>query len=93
MSDLEALNRLAKQLELDLLAMYGSPLLTGENLRRALGFPSIYALRKALTARTVPVPVFTIEHRKGRYALVKDIAHWLATQQSQNRELEEVIND
>jgi hypothetical protein len=26
----------------------------------------------------VPVPVFPVRHRRGKYALVKDIALWLA---------------
>ncbi len=69
---------LAKTLEKDLLAMYGSPLLSGENLQKAMGYRTIDALRQAIARKTIPVNVFSMENRRGKYALVKDIANWLA---------------
>lgn len=69
---------LADLLERDLLARYGSPLLGGTDLREALGYPSVEALRQAISRGTVPVPVFDIAHRRGKFALVKDVAAWLA---------------
>jgi hypothetical protein len=30
----------------------------------------------------VPVPVFSIKNRRGKYALVKDVASWLAQQRN-----------
>ena len=70
---------LAETLEKDLIVQYG-PLLSGEKLSRALGYPSMMAFRKALSRDLVPVPVFTLKNRKGKYALVKDVAIWLATE-------------
>ncbi len=69
---------LADLLERDLLTRYGSPLIGGEELRTALGYPSTEALRQALARGTVPVPVFAVPHRRGKFALVKDVAGWLA---------------
>ncbi|NKZ37357.1 hypothetical protein HF690_00125 [Oleiagrimonas citrea] len=75
---LEIPSTLAELLERDLLTRYGSPLLGGDDLRSALGYPSIEALRQAIARGTVPVPVFSVAHRRGKFALVKDVAIWLA---------------
>jgi hypothetical protein len=69
---------LADLLERDLLTRYGGPLLGGDDLRSALGYPSVEALRQAISRGTVPVPVFAVEHRRGKFALTKDVASWLA---------------
>lgn len=69
---------LADLLERDLLARYGSPLIGGEELRVALGYPSREALRQAIARGTVPVPLFPVPHRRGKFALVKDVAACLA---------------
>ncbi|HEY8585864.1 MAG TPA: hypothetical protein VIL60_03945 [Rhodanobacter sp.] len=66
-------------LERDLLVRFGAPLIGGEELRVALGYPTAEALRQAMSRGTVPVPVFAVPHRRGKYALVRDIAAWLAT--------------
>ena len=71
----------AAALERDLFERYG-PLIIDEDLRIALGYKSIDAFRQALTRKTVPVPVFTVENRRGKYALVKDVATWLANQRN-----------
>lgn len=78
MKEEEEVEKLAEQLEKDLLQMYGSPLLTGEDLKKAMGFRSVDALRQAIVRQTIPVKVFKLENRRGKYALVKDIARWLA---------------
>lgn len=70
---------LAQALEADLLQHYG-PILSGESLRRALGYPSMAAMRQAVLRGTVPVPIFPLQHRRGKFALVKDVAMWLAEQ-------------
>lgn len=70
---------LAKQLEEDLLTLYGSPVVTTSELQKALGYRSIYALRQAIARGTIPVNVFTLPNRRNKYALVKDIAYVLAT--------------
>ena len=72
---------LEEVLESDLLGQFG-PMLTGEALRKALGYPSMDALRQALSRGTLPVPVFPLKNRRGKFALVKDVAHWLAEQRN-----------
>lgn len=68
---------LAEMLEKDLLELYG-PVLTGEALLKSLGYVSKAAFRQSLVRKTVPVPVFELDNRRGKYALAKDIAHYLA---------------
>ncbi len=70
---------LAGELESQLMQLYGSPLLAGEDLRAALGFRSLDALRQAIARNTMPVPLITMQNRRGKYALVKDIACYLAS--------------
>lgn len=82
MSD-NSVEQLAKALEKDLLSLYGSPILSGEDLQKALGYRTIDAARQAIARKTIPVKVFTMEHRRGKYALVKDIAYWLAKSSAQ----------
>ena len=70
---------LADRLTAELMREHG-PMMTGEALRRALGYPSMDAFRQAVFRRTVPIPVFSIPHRRGKFALVADIARWIAEQ-------------
>ncbi|WP_194866489.1 hypothetical protein [Pseudoalteromonas sp. PPB1] len=70
---------LAEDFETQLLRLYGSPVLSGENLSTALGYSSLDAFRQAIHRKTVPVPLYTMENRRGRYAYVKDVADFLAT--------------
>jgi len=72
-------NQLAKRLELSLLEQFG-PVLTGDSLRQALGYPSMNALRQAAMRGNIPVPLFKLENRRGRFALAIDVARWLADQ-------------
>jgi hypothetical protein len=74
---------LAKELEQDMLALYG-PTLFGKHLINALGYGSADAFRQAVSRKTVPVTVFPIEKRKGKFALTKDVAKWLAKQRTAN---------
>jgi hypothetical protein len=69
---------LATKLESDLLHLYGTPVLTGEPLQKAMGYRTIYALRQAISRKTFPVKLFTLPNRRGKYALVKDVALYLA---------------
>ena len=70
---------IARALEEQLTRLNG-PLVTGDYLRIALGYPSMQAFRQALSRKTVPIPVFAIPQRRGKFALVNDLARWLATQ-------------
>ena len=72
------LEMLASELENDLFRVYGGFILGGEELRAALGYRTIHALRQAIVRDIVPVPVFSMKNRRGKYALVKDIALYLA---------------
>lgn len=68
---------LAKALGNDLFGRHG-PILGGDDLQAALGYPSREAFRQALFRDAVPVPVFSLPRRRGKFALVKDVASWLA---------------
>ncbi|MGO0792304.1 hypothetical protein ACTOWA_20775 [Herbaspirillum seropedicae] len=70
---------LAGVLEEELTLRYG-PLLSGEALRQVLGYTSSEAFRQALSRKTMPIPVFSIPNRRGKFALAKDAACWLASQ-------------
>lgn len=52
-------------------------LIGGANLTKALGYPSQGAFRQAVLRNRVPVHVFEIEGRRGRFALACDVAAWL----------------
>ncbi|MGQ5524774.1 hypothetical protein ACUHMQ_16145 [Chitinimonas sp. PSY-7] len=78
---IDEIQGIAQSLERELFDRYG-PMISGEPLRVALGYPTMPAFRQALVRRRVPVPVFTIEGRKGKYALVRDVARWLAEQRA-----------
>lgn len=73
----QAVSALVQALESDLLRRYG-PLIGHDDLHQALGYPSMDAFRQALSRRQLSVPVFAMPHRRGKYALAKDVAHWLA---------------
>ena len=63
---------------IDLEHHYG-PLLGGDALRRALGYPSSGSLRQAYYRQHLPVPVFKIPRRRGLFALTRDVGRWLGT--------------
>ncbi|MFL9927159.1 hypothetical protein PQR62_22995 [Herbaspirillum lusitanum] len=70
---------LAVLLDRELTSRYG-PMVSNDNLRLVLGYSSMEAFRQALSRKTIPIPVFEIENRRGKFALVKDVATWLAAQ-------------
>lgn len=61
-----------------LIATHGG-VVGGATLWRLLGFRSADAFRKAAQRRTLPVNVFTLPHRRGRFAKTADVAVWLAS--------------
>lgn len=79
MSQLKFDEPLVVLLERELMHRYG-PMVSNDNLRLALGYSSKEAFRQAISRKTVPIPIFDIEYRRGKFALVKDVAVWLATQ-------------
>jgi hypothetical protein len=74
-----ALTELSRTLEVELLAVHG-PMVGGNELSAALGFRTNSAFRQALVRDMVPVPVFSIKHRRGKFALTREVAHWIAEQ-------------
>lgn len=79
MDNISSANGMAELLERELMTQYG-PLISNDNLRQALGYTSMEAFRQALARKTMPVPVFSLPNRRGKYALVKDVAVWLFQQ-------------
>ena len=79
---------LRKSLENDLLRLYG-PILTGDALWRSLGYTSKEAFRQALSRGTVPVHIFSIQNRRGKFALAKDVAQFLTEQRFLTQSKEE----
>lgn len=73
------INRLALVLERGLVDRYGL-MLGGTNLSAALGYKSQAAFRQAAVRNTVPVPIFAIPRRKGKFALSHEVARWMAEQ-------------
>lgn len=72
---------LAALLERELTERHGV-LMSGSELRRTLGYLTSDAFRQALARRTIPVPVFAIANRRGKFALTKEVAAWLAAQRA-----------
>ncbi|TDY85002.1 UNVERIFIED_ORG: hypothetical protein DFO49_5052 [Herbaspirillum seropedicae] len=65
----------------ELTRQYG-PLLSGDILRNALGYPTKEAYRQAMVRKTLPVPVFELEKRRGKFALTIDVAKWLVQERT-----------
>lgn len=68
---------LAEKLKTEMEQTHG-PLLGGLRLANALGHASVAGLRQARYRGQVAVTLFTLPHRRGFYALTRDVAHWLA---------------
>ena len=76
-----AVKRQSDTLQAQLLAHWG-PVVGGEALAQALGFPSTGALRQSIARGQLSISLFKIPGRRGRFALTKDVADWLALQSS-----------
>lgn len=70
---------LSSELEQQLTTRYGV-MLGSKDLWRELCFRSPSAFRQALARCTLDVPVFEVQNRRGRFALAKDVAVWVARQ-------------
>lgn len=71
---------LAYELEADLLKLYDSPILTLKQLHKTLNFRSVEAVKQAILRDVFPVHTFEMPHRRGKFALAKDVAFFLAEQ-------------
>lgn len=65
-----------QQIADELLACHG-PLISGEDLWRALGFSNASAFRQAKAQGRIEVPVFSLPNRRGTYAFTRHVADWL----------------
>lgn len=65
----------------ELTRQYG-PLLSGDRLREVLGYSTKEAYRQAMVRKTLPVLVFEIENRRGKFALTIDVARWLVQERT-----------
>jgi hypothetical protein len=74
---------LSTELEHQLTARYGT-MLGSRDLWRELGYRSPNAFRQALLRGTLDLPVFEVESRRGRFALARDVAAWIARQRLSN---------
>ena len=54
-------------------------LVGGSDLAKLLGFKTMNAFRQAVRRKALPIKVFELENRRGKFALSEDLAHWLAT--------------
>lgn len=75
----------AEELEASLTRTLGA-LIGGEALSKTLGYRSQSAFRRALARGRVPVHVFMIEGRRGRFALARDLAAWLHAERCRSSE-------
>jgi hypothetical protein len=79
-SALTPVEKLADEIRRELVHEYRSSMLWGEDLARVLGYGSVGSLRQAIKHRTVAVPLFPLDKRRGKYALIMDVAAWIAKQ-------------
>lgn len=75
----DGIDKLAAVIEAELTRAYG-PTLRGQSLASALGYSSSAALRQAARMGRVSVPLFTPQNRRGRWAMTREVARWLAEQ-------------
>lgn len=52
-------------------------LVGGRTLWKSLGYQTATAFHKAVARGTVPIPVFELPHRQGKFALAEDLDVWI----------------
>lgn len=67
---------LARELNDELVRRYGT-VLPPSALVKTLGYRSASAYRQAIARGTVPVHLFSMPNRRGRFALARDVAEFL----------------
>ncbi|KGJ88614.1 hypothetical protein ND2E_3912 [Colwellia psychrerythraea] len=73
------IEKLTNDLFHELLTLHG-PMMTGIPLYQALGYQTSDSFRQAIYKQTIPITVFSISKRRGKFALTKDVATWIALQ-------------
>lgn len=72
----------AEQMVNDLVGHYGS-VMTGFALVYALGYRNESAFRQSISRKTVPVDVFSIQGRWGKFAQTEHVAKWLVDKRNE----------
>lgn len=85
MTNKDSEESLFRELESKLYVENG-PMMFGDALRKALGYRSGDAFRQAASRGNVPIHTFRIATRKGRFAMTKEVAYWLAKQRFSMKE-------
>lgn len=80
--EVTSVQKIAAELSTRLTTQYGA-MLGSAALIKELSYPSAASFQRALARGIVPVPVFKIEHRRGSFALARDVAEWLSRQRAQ----------
>lgn len=73
-----------KEIEKDLTEKYGT-VIGNADLRHVLGYKSFSTFNRAVRMGLVPVKVFEIKNRRGKFALTIDIANWLHELKTNNK--------
>ena len=55
------------------------PLIGNKELILTLGYQNSSAFRQALSRSQLPVNVFSLPNRRGKFALRADVLHWVAS--------------
>lgn len=74
---------MSESIESELIEKYGH-LLNMEALRKTLAFSTVGALQQSINRGSLNIPIFSIENRKGKFALAKDVAEWLVNQREKS---------
>lgn len=82
MNQQPSIQALAAELERELTSRYGV-MLGSRALWRELGFYSPAAFSQAIIRGNMEVLIFEVKHRRGYFALSKDVALWVAQQRYQ----------
>lgn len=79
MSEDESPNAADKALRAELERSYGL-IMNSQQIRQLLAFPSQEAFRQARHKGAIGIRMFPQPHRRGLFALTRDVAHWVSEQ-------------
>lgn len=77
MIDTYELTQLTEKLEKALIQSYGH-VLSSHDLWQVLGYKTVHAYRQARHRKTLPVPEFKIQGRRGYFVLTVNVARYLS---------------
>jgi len=75
------LKRLIDEIYSELIKEAGN-VVTGDALRRALGFSTIGAMTKAIARKKLPLPFFEMPNRRGKFIRARELAYFIACQRA-----------